>query len=30
MGEKEWYLFYHKDMKYPIGMHTNQATKEGY
>ncbi|XP_062203463.1 NAC domain-containing protein 45-like [Phragmites australis] len=30
MGEKEWYFFYHKDMKYPTGMRTNRATKEGY
>jgi hypothetical protein len=29
MGE-EWYFFCHKDMKYPIGMHTNRATKGGY
>ncbi|GJN13925.1 hypothetical protein PR202_gb00683 [Eleusine coracana subsp. coracana] len=30
MGEKEWYFFSHKDMKYPTGMRTNRATKEGY
>jgi hypothetical protein len=30
MGEKEWYFFCHKNMKYPTGMHTNWATKEGY
>ncbi|KAJ1254431.1 hypothetical protein BS78_K062600 [Paspalum vaginatum] len=30
MGEKEWYFFYQKDMKYPTGMRTNRATKEGY
>jgi hypothetical protein len=29
MGEKEWYFFCHKDMKYPTGMQTNLATKEG-
>jgi len=30
MGEKEWYSFCHKDMKYPTGTRTNRATKEGY
>ncbi|GJN28428.1 hypothetical protein PR202_gb16551 [Eleusine coracana subsp. coracana] len=30
MGEKEWYFFSHKDMKYPTGMRTNRATKVGY
>jgi hypothetical protein len=30
MAEKEWYFFCHKDMKYPTGIHTNRATKEGY
>jgi hypothetical protein len=29
MGE-EWYFFCHKGMKYPTGMRTNRATKEGY
>ncbi|GJN07120.1 hypothetical protein PR202_ga24919 [Eleusine coracana subsp. coracana] len=30
LGEKEWYFFSHKDMKYPTGMRTNRATKVGY
>uniref|UniRef100_A0A0E0BES7 NAC domain-containing protein n=1 Tax=Oryza glumipatula TaxID=40148 RepID=A0A0E0BES7_9ORYZ len=29
MGNNEWY-FSRKDMKYPTGMRTNRATKEGY
>uniref|UniRef100_A0A0E0F934 NAC domain-containing protein n=1 Tax=Oryza meridionalis TaxID=40149 RepID=A0A0E0F934_9ORYZ len=29
MGKNEWY-FSRKDMKYPTGMRTNRATKEGY
>lgn len=30
MGEKEWYFFAQKDMKYPTGTRTNRATKNGY
>uniref|UniRef100_A0A0D9XWE7 NAC domain-containing protein n=1 Tax=Leersia perrieri TaxID=77586 RepID=A0A0D9XWE7_9ORYZ len=30
MGEKEWYYFCHKGMKYHTGMRANRATKEGY
>ncbi|XP_006663769.1 NAC domain-containing protein 45-like [Oryza brachyantha] len=30
MGEKEWFFFAHRGMKYPTGLRTNRATKEGY
>jgi No apical meristem (NAM) protein len=30
IGEKEWYFFYQKDMKYPTGTRANRATKHGY
>ena len=30
MGEKEWYFFYKKDLKYPTGTRANRATKDGY
>jgi No apical meristem (NAM) protein len=30
MGEKVWYFFYQKDMKYPTGTRANRATKHGY
>ncbi|KAL7137838.1 hypothetical protein ABFS83_10G120900 [Erythranthe nasuta] len=29
-GEKEWYVFWQRDKKYPRGKRTNRATKSGY
>jgi hypothetical protein len=30
VGQKEWYLFYQKDRKYPTGLRANRATEAGY
>jgi hypothetical protein len=30
MGNKEWYFFYQKGRKYPIGQNANWATEAGY
>jgi len=29
-GEKDWYFFFQKDRKYPMGPRVNRATKAGY